>query len=369
MSRLSVSVDYTAITTNVAALAGRTSAAVMAVVKADGYGHGLVAAATAARAGGAEWLGVAQPQEALDLRAAGDTGPLFTWLYGADDIPAVDLVAADVDVSVASLDVLETVVEAARKTGRTARIHVGVDTGLGREGCAMEVLPDLLGAVATAHRDGTVDAVGMWSHLAWADQPGHPTIDAQAATFRTALEMASAAGLTITIRHLANSACTLTRPDLHFDVVRPGIAVYGLPPVPDPADANWGLRPAMRVTSNVIAVKSVEAGQGVSYGHTYVTDRSTTLALVSAGYADGVFRSASNRGPVTIRGQRFTVSGRVCMDQFVVDVGPNAAIEVGDEVVLIGPDGPSATEWADAAGTIDYEVVCRFGAGRMKGIA
>ncbi len=369
MSRLTVAVDHTAITANVAALVGRTSADVMAVVKADAYGHGLVAAAAAARAGGAAWLGVAQPHEALDLRAAGDTGAILTWLYGADDIPAPDLLEADVDVSVASLDVLKTVVEAALKTGRTARVHIGVDTGLGREGCAMAVLPELLDAVAARQREGTVEAVGMWSHLAWADQPGHPTIDAQAATFRAALDMASAAGLDITLRHLANSACTLTRPDLHFDVVRPGIAVYGLPPVPDPQGANWGLRPAMRVTANVVAIKHADEGQGVSYGHTYVTDKPTTLALVSAGYADGVFRSASNAGPVTIRGQRYTIAGRVCMDQFVVDVGLDAAVDVGDEVVLVGPDGPSATEWADAAGTIDYEVVCRFGIGRMKGIA
>ncbi len=369
MSRLTVAVDHTAITANVAALVARTSADVMAVVKADAYGHGLVAAAAAARAGGAAWLGVAQPHEALDLRAAGDTGAILTWLYGADDIPAPDLLEADVDVSVASLDVLKTVVEAALKTGRTARVHIGVDTGLGREGCAMAVLPELLDAVAARQREGTVEAVGMWSHLAWADQPGHPTIDAQAATFRAALDMASAAGLDITLRHLANSACTLTRPDLHFDVVRPGIAVYGLPPVPDPQGANWGLRPAMRVTANVVAIKHVDEGQGVSYGHTYVTDKPTTLALVSAGYADGVFRSASNAGPVTIRGQRYTIAGRVCMDQFVVDVGLDAAVDVGDEVVLVGPDGPSATEWADAAGTIDYEVVCRFGIGRMKGIA
>ncbi len=369
MSRLNVAVDYTAITTNVAALAARTPAAIMAVVKADAYGHGLVAAAAAARAGGAAWLGVAQPHEALDLRAAGDTGAILTWLYGADDIPAPDLIAAGVDVSVSSLDVLDVVVEAARTTGRMARVHVGVDTGLGREGCAMPILPELLDAVAARQLDGTIDAIGMWSHLAWADQPGHPTIDAQAATFRTALDMASAAGLNVTVRHLANSACTLTRPDLHFDVVRPGIAVFGLPPVPDPDGANWGLRPAMRVTSTVAALKHVEAGQGVSYGHTYRTERPTTLALVSAGYADGVFRSASNAGPVMIRGTRYTIAGRVCMDQFVVDVGPDADVAVGDAVVLVGPDGPSATEWADAAGTIDYEVVCRFGIGRMKGIA
>lgn len=365
MSRLRVSVDYAAITANVRTLVASTDAAVMAVVKADAYGHGLIEAAAAARGGGATWLGVAQPHEALALRAAGDGGPIFTWLYGPE-VPAGDLIDAGVDLSVASAPVLDAIVAAARQRGRQARLHIAVDTGLAREGCTLDDLPALLDAVAQAERDGTVHAVGLWSHLAWADQPGHPTIDVQAQAFHHALEAAAAAGLNITIRHLANSACTLTRPDLHFDLVRPGIAVYGVAPMPDRAGNAWSLTPAMTVSARVILTKQVGAGQGVSYGHTYTTSQATTLALVDAGYADGVFRSASNVAPVAIGGQVYTISGRVCMDQFVVDVGPHSTVRAGDEVVLFGAGGPSATDWANAAGTIDYEVLCRFGVLRNK---
>jgi alanine racemase len=184
--------------------------------------------------------------------------------------------------------------------------------------------------------------------------------------FRAAVVRLEQHGLEVELRHLANSAATLTRPDLHFDLVRPGIAVYGLPPVPDPSGANWGLTPAMSVTSELVLVKDVPAGQGVSYGHEYVTRIPTTLGLVAAGYADGLMRAAGNVCEVSIRGRRYTIAGRVCMDQFVVDLGPVTECVVGDEVVLVGAGGPSAREWADALGTIDYEVVCRFGGLRPK---
>jgi alanine racemase len=220
--------------------------------------------------------------------------------------------------------------------------------------------------IAAAQREGLVRLVGIWSHFAWADRPGHPTIDAQADVFRAAVARLDDHGLTVDVRHLANSAATLTRPDLHFDLVRPGIAVYGLPPVEDPTGENWGLIPAMSVTSELVLVKDVPAGQGVSYGHEYVTPIPTTLGLVAAGYSDGIMRAAGNTCEVEIRGRRYTIAGRVCMDQFVVDLGPVTECVVGDRVTLVGPDGPSAREWADALGTIDYEVVCRFGGLRPK---
>lgn len=360
MSRLAVTVDYGAIERNVARLAASTTAQVLAVVKANAYGHGLVEAAVAARKGGATWLGVAQPHEALALRAAGDEGRLLCWLHGPD-LPALALVSAGVDVSVNSPAVLASVVEAAREAGRRARIHIAVDTGLAREGVTLAELPDLLARAVAARDEAAVDVVGMWSHLAWADAPGHPTIDRQAELFRAALALAQDQDIALEVRHLANSACTLTRPDLHFDLVRPGIAVYGLPPVEDPAGRNFGLEPAMSVTCSVVLVKDVPAGQGVSYGHEYVTPEATTLALVSAGYADGVFRTAGSRAEVSVRGKRYRIAGRVCMDQFVIDVGHGTDVEVGDVVTLIGAGGPSAREWADAIGTIDYEIVCRFG--------
>ncbi|WP_084102297.1 alanine racemase [Demequina sp. NBRC 110051] len=366
MSALEITIDHAAITHNVGVLRAMAGdAAVMAVVKADAYGHGLVGAAVAARAGGAAWLGVAQPGEALALRAAGDTERVFTWLYGTE-VPARALIAADVDMSVSSLAVLETIVDAARDLTQPARIHVCVDTGLGREGVTLHDLPALLDAAVAAQEAGHVRVVGMWSHLAWADQPGHETIDLQAENFRAALVAVAERDIELEVRHLANSACTLTRPDLHFDLVRPGIAMYGLPPISDPAGVGFGLRPAMSVRSRVVLVKDVPAGQGVSYGHEYVTPYATTLGLISAGYADGVFRAAGGRAEVEIRGRRYTIAGRVCMDQFVVDLGPATEVSEGDVVTLIGPGGPSATDWADAIGTIDYEVVCRFGGLRPK---
>ncbi|NYI40663.1 alanine racemase [Demequina lutea] len=365
MSRLTVKIDTDAITSNVATLVGRTTAAVMAVVKADGYGHGLVEAGRAARAGGATWLGVAQPHEALELRALGDEGRILTWLYGPD-FPARELIEAGVDVSVSSAEVLGEIVAVSRDGAPCPRVHIAVDTGLGREGVTLAELPGLLELVKAAQREGLVRVVGMWSHLAWADAPGHPTIDLQARVFRQALVIAQQASIALEVRHLANSACTLTRPDLHFDLVRPGIAIYGLPPVEDPEGKNFGLKPAMSVTSEIILVKDVPAGQGVSYGHEYVTVHPTTLGLVSAGYADGVFRAAGSVAEVSVRGRRYRIAGRVCMDQFVIDLGPATTVCVGDEVTLIGPGGPSAQDWATAVGTIDYEIVCRFGGSRPK---
>lgn len=366
MSRLAVRIDYSAITDNVVTLKKRAAgAALMAVVKSDAYGHGLVEAAKAARAGGAEWLGVAQPDEAIELRIAGDTGPILTWLYGAE-VPAQELIAANVDLSVSSPDVLGVIVSAAREIRSVARIHLCVDTGLGREGCSPAALDGLMGLIAAAQREGLVKLVGIWSHFAWADQPGHATIEAQAEVFRSAVVRLEEHGLEVEVRHIANSAATLTRPDLHFDLVRPGIAVYGLPPVEDPDGNDWGLRPAMSVTSELVLVKDVPAGQGVSYGHEYVTPIPTTLGLVAAGYGDGIIRAAGNSAEVEIRGRRYTIAGRVCMDQFVVDLGPVTECVVGDTVTLIGPGGPSARDWADAVGTIDYEVICRFGGLRPK---
>lgn len=370
MSRLTVKIDVDAITRNVATLVSRTTADVMAVVKADGYGHGLVEAGRAARAGGATWLGVAQPHEALALRASGDEGRILTWLYGPD-FPALELMEAGVDVSVSSAEVLGEIVAVSRDSDlhrgtRSPRVHIAVDTGLGREGVSLAQLPGLLELAKAAEREGLLRVVGMWSHLAWADAPGHPTIDRQAGVFRKALEIAREAEIVLEVRHLANSACTLTRPDLHFDVVRPGIAIYGLPPVPDPAGNNFDLKPAMSVTSEIILVKDVEGGQGVSYGHEYVTIYPTTLGLVSAGYADGVFRAGGSVAEVSVRGRRYRIAGRVCMDQFVIDLGPATEVCVGDEVTLIGPEGPSARDWATAVGTIDYEILCRFGGLRPK---
>ena len=360
MPRTEAVVDLAAIRRNVETLRSGTSADVMAVVKADGYGHGLLPSARAALAGGASWLGVAIVDEALALRAAGITVPVLAWLWTPqEDATVRAAIAAGVDLSVSGQWALDTVRVAARDNGTTGRVHLKIDTGLSRNGCYVTDWPDLVVAAAKAQAAGEVDVVGVWSHFAYADEPGHPTIAGQIARYRDALDVAERAGITPRVRHLANSAAALTLPEAHFDLVRPGIAVYGLSPVP----GDFGLTPAMTVRAQLALAKRVGAGEGVSYGHVYTTARETTLALVPLGYADGIPRNATNVAPVSINGNRYRISGRVCMDQFVVDVGDDG-VRAGDLAVLFGPgrDGePTAQDWADALGTIHYEVVTRIG--------
>ena len=360
MPRTEAVVDLAAIRRNVETLRSGTSADVMAVVKADGYGHGLLPSARAALAGGASWLGVAIVDEALALRAAGITVPVLAWLWTPqEDATVRAAIAAGVDLSVSGQWALDTVRVAARDNGTTGRVHLKIDTGLSRNGCYVTDWPDLVVAAAKAQAAGEVDVVGVWSHFAYADEPGHPTIAGQIARYRDALDVAERAGITPRVRHLANSAAALTLPEAHFDLVRPGIAVYGLSPVP----GDFGLTPAMTVRAQLALAKRVGAGEGVSYGHVYTTARETTMALVPLGYADGIPRNATNVAPVSINGNRYRISGRVCMDQFVVDVG-DSAVNAGDLAVLFGPGDhgePTAQDWADSLGTIHYEVVTRIG--------
>ena len=352
--RAEVVVDLDAIRHNVALLAARASGAVtMAVVKADGYGHGALPVARAALEAGATWLGSCSLAEALDLREGGVTSRILSWL----DVPGTDLapgVEADVDMSASSNAELAAIVDAARRTSRTARVHLKIDTGLSRNGCQPRDWPDLVENAAKAQAGGHVEVVAVWSHLACADEPGHPANDQQAQRFAAAYEVARQAGLH-PMRHLANSAATLDRPDLHFDMVRVGIAMYGLNPLP----YKENLKPAMTFRSTVALTKRVDAGESVSYGQTWTTDRDTTLALVPVGYADGVSRGLSNRMDVWLAGRRRPIVGRVCMDQIVVDCGDDQ-VTPGEEVVLFGAGSrgePTATEWANTLGTIDYEIV------------
>jgi alanine racemase len=360
-ARAEVVVDLDAIAANTAVLRERVARPLMAVVKADGYGHGMVPAARAALAGGADALGVAVLDEALGLRAAGITAPVLAWLNG----PGTDYAAAldaDVEVSVSAEWGLAEVLGAARSTGRTARVHLAIDTGLSREGASPADWPELVAAAARAEADGEIVVTGLWSHMAYADAPTHPTIGAQVRVFDEAVEVARAGGLTEARRHLANSAATIALPDTWYDLVRPGVALYGLDPLGgDPAA--YGLRPAMTVRAALAATRRVPAGVGVSYGHTYSPRTETTLALVPVGYADGIPRAAGNRAPVLAAGAQRIIAGRVCMDQFVLDVG-DAPVAAGDEVVLWGPGDrgePTAQQWADAVDTIHYELVTRIG--------
>ncbi|UWM49565.1 alanine racemase [Streptomyces carpaticus] len=364
-ARLRAEIDLAALRSNVRVLRERAvgGAQVMAVVKADAYGHGLVPCARAARDAGAAWLGTATPHEALALRAAGDGGRMLCWLWTPGG-PWREAIEADIDVSASGRWALEEIVAAARACGRTARVHLKADTGLGRNGCQPADWPDLVAAARAAEAEGAITVTGLWSHFACADEPGHPSIAAQQESFRTALAVAERAGIRPEVRHFANSPATLTLPDAHYDLVRPGIAVYGLSPSPEvgtPQD--FGLRPVMTLTARLAMVKRVPGGHGVSYGHSYLTPGATTLALVPAGYADGIPRHASGSGPVLVAGKWRTVAGRVAMDQFVVDLGGDLA-ETGDEAVLFGPGDagePTAEDWARATGTIGYEIVTRIG--------
>ena len=363
MWQAEVRIDLDAIRDNVALLRAGTTAKVMAVVKGDGYGHGMLPSARAALAGGATWLGVATLDEGLALRRAGIEAPVMAWLH-SPGLPLHEGVAADLDLSAGNLELLGELVVAARRAERTARVHLKIDTGLARGGATAAEWPELLEAAAKAQVDGEIEVVGVWSHFVHADALGHETTDHQLAAFADALAVAERFGIAPRYRHIANSAATLTRPDAHYDLVRPGVAVYGLSPV---AGETFGLRPAMTARARVALTKRVPAGQGVSYGHTYFTERETTLALVPLGYADGVPRHGSNIGPVQLGGKRRTIAGRVCMDQIVLDVGDDPVV-AGDVATLFGPgdDGaPTATDWADAIGTINYEIVTRFGSTRV----
>ncbi len=359
-------IDLGAIRDNVAELDRRAgSAQVMAVVKADGYGHGALPSARAALAGGATWIGVAQLAEALQVRASGITAPMLSWLF----VPGADLDAAllaDIDLSVGTGWGLGAIAEAARRRGKPARIHLKVDTGLARGGAFGADFTDLVRATARLAAEGAVEVVGAWSHFAYADAPDHPTVRAQQQVFEDAVATMEREGVAPQLRHLANSAATLTNPSAHYDLVRPGVAVYGLSPVPDLGSAaDYGLREAMRLVARVANVKQIPAGQGVSYGHTYAPQANTRVALVPLGYADGIPRHASNAGPVLLDGRQLPVAGRVCMDQFVLDLGPDSSVAIGDEVVVFGSAArgePTAQDWAQAADTISYEIVTRIGA-------
>ncbi|MFD4372827.1 alanine racemase [Streptomyces sp. NPDC058486] len=365
--RARAEIDLGALRANVRALRARVAphVRVMAVVKADAYGHGAVRCARAALDAGAEWLGTATPQEALALRAAGITGvPVLCWLWTPGD-PWDEGIEAGLDMAVSGRWALDEVTAAARRTGGTARIQLKADTGLGRNGCQPADWPALVSEALNAEKEGLVKVTGLWSHLACADEPGHPSIAAQLDVFRSMLDHAEKAGIEPEVRHIANSPATLTLPETHFDLVRPGIAMYGVSPAPElGTSAELGLRPVMSLKASVALVKEVPPGHGVSYGHHYVTGGETTLGLIPVGYADGIPRHASGRGPVLVDGRVRTVAGRVAMDQFVVDLGGDRP-EPGTEAVLFGSGEhgePTAQDWAEAADTIAYEIVTRIGA-------
>ncbi|MBV9830675.1 MAG: alanine racemase, partial [Marmoricola sp.] len=329
-----VVVDLAAIRHNVARLrelvTGEAGPAVMVVVKADAYGHGMVPVARAAREAGADWLGVATLDEARALREAGDDGRLLCWLAapGEDFAP---LVAADVDVTAYSSAQVDDVVRGARDVGAVARLQLKFDTGLSRGGATRDDWLELVTAARIAQDEGDVVVTGLWSHLACADEPEHPANARQQEAFEAACALATDAGLEPEVRHLANSAGALLLPSARHDLVRLGIASYGFSPAPDVVSgADLGLVPAMTVRASVVMAKQLQPGDGVSYGHTFVATEPMRVALLPVGYGDGVPRHASSRAEVQIDGFRGRVLGRVCMDQVVVSA-PDA--HAGDEAV------------------------------------
>lgn len=360
-TRVEAVVDLAAVVANLRTLLdlmrdSNPAGALMAVVKADGYGHGAVPVARAALAAGVTRLGVATPGEALALRAAGITAPVLAWLWPPDE-PIGQVLARDVELGVSGLAHLDAVL--AQAGDRVPAIHVKVDTGLGRGGVGPLDVPAVLDAVAAAQRAGRVRVTGLMSHLASADVPGDPSVAEQIACFRTIAAAAAERGIDPPVRHLANTAGLIDHPDSRFDLARVGIGGYGLNPVATPVP----LRPAMTLRATVALTKRVPAGQGVSYGLTYRTTAPTTLALIPLGYADGIPRAASNRGEILVAGRRRRIAGRVAMDQLVVDCGDDP-VAAGDPAIVFGPgdDGePTARDWAGYCDTIDYEIVTRIG--------
>jgi alanine racemase len=331
----------------------------MAVVKADGYGHGAVPVARAVLRGGAAWLAVALIEEARELRASGITAPIL--LLTEPPVSAIaDLLDVRLTPTVYTPAFITALDAAARaRGGSPTDVHLKLDTGMRRvgapEGDWHDVLTLLSGATG-------LRMSGLWSHFACADVPGHPSIDRQSRAFRAGVAAAHDHGLTPDLLHLCNSPAALTRPQDHYDLIRCGIALYGL----DPGDGLIGalpLRPALRWVSRVSLVKRVAAGEAVSYGHRWAPPTDTTIGTVPAGYADGVTRRLGGLGEVVVGGRRRPMVGRVCMDQFLFDAGDDE-IAVDDEVVLIGAqDGAAVTadDWAAWLQTINYEIVCTVG--------
>lgn len=351
-------IDVAAITANVRQLRRLTDSEVIAVVKADGYGHGAVRAARAALAGGAGSLAVSDIAEALVLRRAGLTAPILAWLH-APGASFAEAAAVGVELGISSFDQLQRAA-AACSGARPVGVQLKLETGLSRNGVPVGDWGLVLAEAARLERIGRIRVVGVFSHLANASADDDL---AALRLFQEGLTAAATAGLTPPVRHIAATHAALALPATRLGCVRPGLGIYGLSPFDDRTPADLGLRPAMTLRAAVAAVRRVPAGTGVSYGYDHRTTGQTTLALVPAGYADGVPRQASGRGPVLIGGRTFPVAGRVAMDQFVVDVGDHP-VAVGDEAVLFGDPllgAPAARDWADAAGTIDYEIITRIG--------
>jgi alanine racemase len=358
-----IEIDLEAIASNYKILKELSATKVLAIVKADAFGHGKFEVAKKLESIGVDMLGTADIDEALELRAAGIKAPMMAWLHGKDT-DFTQAIEQNIDIGLAAEGHLDRVLEAAATLGKEARLHLKVDSGLGRNGAALKDWPDLIRKALQASRDGRAKLVGVFSHLSGTSEKDDLE---QLRVFQEAVELAESLGARFELRHLAASLATLRYPQTRLDMVRVGLALYGLDPDPQTSARTFGLRPAMRVSSEVVSLKRVPSGHGVSYGYLYRTEKETTLALVPFGYAEGLPRIATGKAEVLLNGSRYKILARIAMDQFVLDVGDDAAA-LGDEVVIIG-DGakgePTAEQLATASETINYEIVTRMG-GRAK---
>lgn len=361
-----LSVDAAAIAGNTRRIAARLDpaapggrAALLAVVKADGFGHG--AAALAALDAGATWLGVTGIAEALPLRWRGVAAPVLSWLNPLD-APFDEALLHDIDLAVPSVEHLQAIRDAAVRTGRAARIHLHLDTGMARDGASPALWSTLCELAHLAEGAGQVRVAGIMSHLARADEPGDPETTQQILLFRNALRAARHRGLRPQVAHLAATSAAVSDPRTHFGMVRIGAGLYGIDPTGTLTGAD-ALRGAMTLTAPVVSVRDVGPGTGVGYGLRYRTERAGRLALVPLGYADGIPRGLPAEARVSVRGRRAPIAGTVSMDQLVLDVG-DLGVEPGEVVTVFGPGDagePTLREWAGWAGTIEHELVTRIG--------
>ena len=364
MSRACAEINLSAISQNFKLIKSRTTADVLAVVKADAYGHGLIPVSKALEEAGADWFGTALLEEAINLRKAGILKPIISWLtpLGEDFKSAIDL---DIDLGIPSIDLLDEVIKTASLTGKTARIHLEIDTGMSRGGVLSE-WDQLIKSVLAGVNLKQLKVIGIWSHFARADEPDELMNQEQLSLFEEKVNQAKAAGIDAQFIHIANSAALFTNKSAHKNIIRSGIALFGLSPdVKTIGDSSsLGLKPAMKLKAKLNLVKEVKAGSSVGYGGTAVLKSDTKLGVVALGYADGIPRSTNNLAGVFVDKKRAPIIGRVSMDQFVVDLGITSTAKTGDEVIVFG-DGSNGEytvdEWAKAANTINYEIITRIG--------
>ena len=364
MSRASAEIKLSVITQNFKSIKSRTTADVLAVVKADAYGHGLIPVSKALEEAGADWFGTALLEEAINLRKAGILKPIISWLtpLGEDFKSAIDL---DIDLGIPSIDLLNEVIKAASLTGKAARIHLEIDTGMSRGGVLSE-WDQLIKSVLVGVNLKQLKVIGIWSHFARADEPGELMNQEQLSLFEEKVNQAKTAGIDAQFIHIANSAALFTNKSSHKNIIRSGIALFGLSPdIKTIGDSSsLGLKPAMKLKAKLNLVKDVKAGASVGYGGTVVIKSDTKLGVVALGYADGIPRNTNNLAGVFVDKKRAPIIGRVSMDQFVVDLGITSTAKTGDEVIVFG-DGSSGEytvdEWAKAANTINYEIITRIG--------